>query len=151
MDIQIFKQKMPPYKFLPHTADIKFQAQGQTLEQVFINSAKALTNIITKQKIKPKIRKKIKVKGRDRESLLYNFLEEFLYLVDSKKFLVGKIDKIKIKKEKEYELEADILGDDVGNYETETHVKAITYNHMFVKQQRINNKPVFIAQVVVDV
>lgn len=147
------------YKFLPHTADIKFQAKGQTLEQAFINSALALTNIITKDKVKPKIKKTINIKGKDKENLLYNFLEEFLYLLDTEGFLLSKINsiqikgKIKSKKPLRYKLElrAELLGDNQENYETETHVKAITYNNMFIKQQRINNQSVFITQVVVDV
>lgn len=147
------------YKFLPHTADIKFQAFGNSLEQAFTNSALALTNIITKQKIKPKIKKTIKIKGKDKENLLYNFLEEFLYLLDINNFILSEIKKIKIKsiikskKPLKYKLElnAEIYGDNINNYETETHVKAITYNDMFVKQQSINNKPVFTTQIVVDV
>ena len=41
------------YKFLEHTADIKFQAFGKTFEQAFENSALAVANIISKDKIKP--------------------------------------------------------------------------------------------------
>ena len=147
------------YTFLPHTADIKFQAKGQTLEQAFINSALALTNIITKDKIKPKIKKTITIKGKDKENLLYNFLEEFLYLLDVGGFLLSKIKNLKIsaeiksKKPLRYQLKlrAELLGDNQENYETEAHVKAITYNDMFIKQQRINNQTIFTTQVVVDV
>ena len=141
------------YKFLPHTADIKFQAFGNSLEKAFENASYALANIICKEKIKSKEKKKIKIKGRDRENLLYNFLEEFLYLLDVGGFLVGKIENLKIigvkSKSKYYdsELTADIFGDNAENYETETHVKAITYNDMFIKEE----KKGFICQVVVDV
>ena len=87
--------------------------------------------------------------------MLYNFLEEFLYQLDTGGFLLSEIKLIKIKSNKktkkplgyELELSAKIFGDDQKNYETETHVKAITYNDMFVKQDK--NK--FICQVVVDV
>ena len=138
------------YKFLPHTADIKFQAEGKTLEQAFINSALALTNIITKDKIKPKIKKTITIQGKDKENLLYNFLEEFLYLLDIGGFLLSEIKSIKIKskikskKPLRYKLElrAELLGDNQKKYETETHVKAVTYNDMFIKQQRINNQTI---------
>lgn len=139
---------MVKYKFLEHTADIKFQAAGSTLEEAFKNSAFALREAIA-GKIKPagKIKKKIAVKGKDKEALLYNFLEEFLFLLDSKDFLLSKIGKIKIKKNKNYELEAEIIGDLASNYKFTNDVKAVTYNEMFVKREK--NK--YVCQVVLDV
>ena len=40
------------YKFLKHTADIKFQAFGKNIEDVFENSALALKESICEKKIK---------------------------------------------------------------------------------------------------
>lgn len=126
---------MEKYKFLEHTADIKFQAFGKTLEEAFANSAFAMREImlkdIDKTKIKKKIKKAIKVTGKDYESLLYNFLEEFLFLLDSESFILSEIDSIKIKK---LELTANISGDNSKNYNLSNDVKAVTYNQMFVKQ-----------------
>ncbi|MDP2924832.1 MAG: archease [Nanoarchaeota archaeon] len=136
------------FTFLPHTADIKFQAFGKSLEEVFENSALALINIITKEKIKAIINKKIKAKGKDLEELLYNFLEEFLFLLDSKDFIFSKFKKIKVYKKNEYyNLSAEVLGDDIKNYRHEGDVKAITYHEMFVIKEKDNWK----TQVVVDV
>jgi SHS2 domain-containing protein len=133
------------FKFLEHTADVKFQAYGKSLEEAFSNSALALAEVMTKKtKIKQVIKKKIKVSGKDTGSLLYNFLEEFLFLFDSEGFLLSKIKKIKIKDNK---LEADVAGDNVKNYKISQDVKAITYNNMFVKKE----KGKFIVQVVLDV
>jgi len=144
------------YKFLEHTADIKFQAFGNSLEECFANAGLALVNIICKDKIKSVKKKIIHVRGRDRESLLYNFLEEFLYLFDVGGFVVGEIKNItirssyKIKNKKkiyDMELSCELLGDNIKNYETEGDIKAITYNDMFVR----NDGEKFKCQVVVDV
>ena len=138
------------YKFLEHTADIKFQAFGKTIEEAFENSVYALNSVISKEKIKDALVTKIKVTGKDYESLLYNFLEEFLFLLDSENFVFNKINRmrdIKLNKNKEYELIADVSGDSSKKYEFEQNVKAITYNEMFVKQE----KGKWICQVVVDV
>ena len=141
------------YKFLPHTADVKFQAFGNSLEECFANAGMALVEIICKEKIKPVKRKTIRVKARDRESLLYNFLEEFLYLIEVGDFLVGEIREIKITSKKnkknryDKELVAEVWGDEISNYETEGDVKAITYNDMFVVKEGDRFK----CQVVVDV
>ena len=71
------------FKFLEHTADIKFQAYGKGIEECFVNSAYALKEIITSDRLNPLIKKKIKIKGKDLQNLLYKFLEEFLFLVDT--------------------------------------------------------------------
>ena len=136
---------MKKFKFLEHTADIKFQAFGKSLEEVFENSALALKEVIIEKKIvKEKTTKEIQVKGNDKEALLYRFLEEFLFLIEAENFIISKIKKIKIKDNK---LTAEILGDKANNYKLNRHVKAITYNSMYVKQE----KNFFIAQVVLDV
>ena len=38
------------FEFLEHTADIKFRAFGKTLEEVFENSALAVSSIYSKEK-----------------------------------------------------------------------------------------------------
>ncbi len=134
------------FEFLEHTADIKFRAFGKTLEEVFENSALAMLNIIYKGKVKEEKKLKIKANGKDIESLLYNFLEEFLFLFDSENFLLSDVKNIKID-EKNFTAEAEVVGDDVINYKTSVHVKAITYNDMFIKK----DKDKYTAQVVVDV
>ena len=135
---------MEKFKFIEHTADIKFQAFGKDIEEVFKNSALALAGAMCSEKVENKIKKIVKVEGKDYENLLYNFLEEFLFLMDSEGFFLSKVDKIKVS---ENEIEAEVSGDDVKNYELETDVKAITYNEMFVKKEGEE----FIAQVVLDV
>lgn len=138
----IFKMK---YKFLEHTADVKFQAEGKTMEEAFENSSLALKEIISKKiKIKAVIKKKINVEGKDKEALLYNFLEEFLFLLDAEDFLLSDIENIKIDGEV---LRAEIIGDKASNYKFTNDVKAITYHEMFVRKKDEG----FVCQVVVDV
>ena len=136
---------MEKYKFLEHTADMKFQAFGKTIEEAFENSAYALIEIMCKEKIKDALITKIKVSGKDYESLLYNFLEEFLFLLGSENFILNKINrisKIRIDKNGDYELVADISGDNAKNYIFDLDVKAVTYNEMFVKSpdSKLNKK-----------
>ena len=139
--------KSKKFQFLEHTADIKFQAFGKSLEESFKNSALALKEILVgNKKVKKRVKKKIDVQGRDYESLLYNFLEEFLVLFDSEEFLISEIKSIKIS-EKGFKLHAEIVGDKAQNYSIDEHIKAITYNDMFVKK----NKNKYVVQVVVDV
>jgi len=136
---------MKKFEYFEHTADAKFQAFGKSLEEAFSNSAYAIVGLMTNDKVKTKIKKKIKVKGKDIKQLLYNFLEQFLFLLDSQNFLLGKIKKIKIN-EKKLVLEAEVSGDNVKDYEIFGDVKAVTYNSMEIIQE----KGKFKIEVVVD-
>jgi len=139
------------YKFLPHTADVKILVTGKNLEEAFKDSVFALKDTILdfeKFKVKPLIKKQIKVEEKDYEALLYSFLEEIIYLLDAEDFLVSKVKKIKIDKEKNLlKLNAEILGDKASKYKFTNKVKAITYNEMFVKVR----KEKCIIQFVLDV
>lgn len=136
---------MKKFLFLEHTADIKFQAFGKSIEEMFENSALGMFNSMYDGKVKEKRKAKIKVKGKDFESLLYNFLEELLVLFDGEGFFLSKVEKLKINKQ--FKLEAEVVGDDASNYKINIDVKAITYHEMFVKQE----KGKWICQVVIDV
>jgi len=137
-------EKERKFKFLEHTADIKFQAFGKTLVEAFKNSALAMTKAMTDDKVKSKITKKIKTQGKDNENLLYNFLEDILVLVDSENFIIAEIKKINIKDNK---INAELRGDTVNKYDVKNHIKSVTYNEMFVKKE----KGKWAIQVVVDV
>lgn len=134
------------FKFLEHTADIKFQAFGKTLGEAFENSALALASVMyNPEKIKPELEKKIEISGIDEKSLLYNFLEEFIFLMDSEDFLLNKIEKIEIKENK---LSAVALGDNkTDKYEIKGDVKAATYAEMEIKKE----KDKVVVQVVLDI
>lgn len=137
------------YEFLEHTADVKFRAFGGTLEKAFENSALALKGIIYKGKVRGNKREKISLQSKGSgERLLEEFLEEFLFLFETKNFILSKVKRLEIKeKSGVYFLCCECLGDDAGNYDIETHVKAITYNEMFVRKE----KDKWVCQVVVDV
>lgn len=142
------------YKFIEHTADIKFQAFGKTIEKVFENSALALKDSISEDRVDKKVEKEIVVQGKDLEELLYGFLEEFLVLFDGEGFILSLVERLEIEeKEESYKLKANILGDYLNkegkgrDYEISNHVKAITYNEMYVKKE----KDKWVSRVVIDV
>ena len=134
------------YKFLEHTADVKFRAYGETLEKAFVNSSEALVHSICQDEIKKSKIKKISIKGKNLENLLYNFLEELIYLFDSEQFILAKIKSLKLN-EKELILNAELEGENAKNYEIYSHIKAVTYNEMFIKKE----KGFWVCQVVLDV
>ncbi|MBS3098764.1 archease [Candidatus Pacearchaeota archaeon] len=121
------------FRFLEHTSEIKFRAYGKTLKEVFENSAGAFSHFVGNgQKISSEKKRKIEVEGKDYESLLYNFLDELIYLFDSEHFIVKKAE-VKIEGKK---LKAELFGDDSSKYSGLDHVKAATYAEMYVKKKR---------------
>ena len=139
---------MKKFKFLEHTADAKFQAYGKTMEEAFSNAALAMFSIITDiKKIKKALKNEIKAEGSDLKSLLYNFLEELLFLIDTENFLLSSIKEISIKEiNKKFKLNAVAVGDKANNYETHGDIKAVTYNEMRIEE----NKDKVMVQVVLD-
>lgn len=136
---------MKKYEFIEHTADIKFRAYGKTLEELYENSGLAVSKFMYEGKIEEAKKKKIKAEGEDLESLMYNFIEEILFLVDSEGFLTAKA-KVKISADKK-KIEAELYGDSAKNYKGIEHIKSITYNEMFVRK----TKNGWAAQAVLDI
>ena len=141
---------MKPYIYLEHTAYVKFQAFGRNLEKAFENSAYALTDVmLNHKKIAAKVEKTIKVKSEDKKALLYDFLEQFLFLMDRDGFLLSKVKELSIiEKNNSFILNALIIGDNhPEKYETEIVIKAVTYQEMFIKEE----KGKAVVQVVLDI
>jgi len=133
------------YKFLEHTADVKFQAFGNSLEEAFENSAYAMCSLmVDSSKVKAAYTEEIAVEGKDKSALLYNFLEEILFLLDAKGFILSGVKNIKIEEGK---LSATLAGDiELDQYELGADVKAVTYNEMNVEQSAEG----WMCQVVLD-
>ena len=138
------------YKFLEHTADMKILVNEKTLEDAFKTSALAMKEaIVGKIKIKPLTAKNILVEGKDYERLLYEFLEQFIYLLDAENYIISSVKSLKVEEEIGcFRLSATVLGDKASSYKFTNNVKAITYNEMLVSE---NNKGEMVIQFVIDV
>jgi len=139
---------MERYRILPHTADGKFQAFGKTLEEAFANAALATASLMWEwDKVKKTRKYSIEVQGHDLPQLLSNFLEEIIYLLDTKMFLLASVENMKIERiDDRYLLRALFEGDGYSpKYRVFGQVKAITYNEM-----KIETNDHFTLQVVVD-
>ncbi len=137
---------MKPYKFLPHTADVRIEAYGKSLEEAFTNSAYAMTDVVVDHlKVAGNVEKEFTAEGENQESLLYDFLEQFLILIDSEGFLLHEITSLRIDGNK---LSVKCIGDSYSDkYEIHTHVKAITYQEMSIEE--VDGK--FVIKFIVDI
>jgi len=139
---------MERYKFLEHTADAKFQAYGLSLEEALSNAALAVAGLMWDwENVEKKLQHSVEVRGNDLEQLLVNFLEEIIYLFETKSFLLGSVEKLTIERQGSgFQLKALLKGDRHSDkYKIHGDVKAITYNEM-----EIETGDRFMVQVVVD-
>ena len=127
------------YEFFDVTADIGFWAYGKSLEESFENAALAMFNVITKtETIAENESRKINIESEDLTSLLYDFLEELLFIYEVDLFLFSKFD-LNIKKgnidnNEIYMLEAVATGEEIdwNKHYRGSEVKAITFHMMEV-------------------
>ena len=130
------------------TADVAFVAYGKDLNELFENAALAMFEVmVNTRQIEEKVEEKVSVDGYDLESLMFNWLNELLYISDSKnmafnKFIV-KIDESNLR------LEATCRGEVINpkKHETRTVVKAATYHQMKIWKEN----DIWKAQVILDI
>ncbi|MFB6075614.1 MAG: archease [Candidatus Aenigmatarchaeota archaeon] len=131
------------------TADIAFRAYGENLEEAFSNSGLCLFNIMTDiDNVETNIEKEIEVESEDKESLMFDYLSEFLYIFDVDRLLFSEIN-VDIEAMNEgYRLKAKCKGEkfDPERHPFESEVKAISYFDMKIEE----NEYGWICQVVLD-
>lgn len=124
------------FEFFEVTADVGYKAYGKTLEESFENAALAMFEVITDtSKIDPKIERKIEVESEDECALLYDWLSEFLVLLDVDYMVFSKFE-VKITKQGDgFSLKGTAWGEEFnrGIHESRAEVKAVTYHLMDVK------------------
>jgi SHS2 domain-containing protein len=121
------------FEVLEHTADIGFRAWGDSWRQLVENASLALVSIyLDNSAAEPRESIAIAVSGEDRESLLVNWLNEIVYLVDGLSIAVRSVlvDEIG---------ESHLTGRALGEPRSERHptrliVKGVTWHQLKVER-----------------
>lgn len=136
---------MVKYEYLEHTADAKFKAYGKNFEEAISNAVTAMFGMLTDiEKVEPKIKREIEIKAENMKSLVYDFLDELLFLLDTEGIIFTRLENVEFK---EFSIKATAIGDSYKNYDISGNIKSMTYNDMVVEDK--NGK--FIIQCVVDI
>jgi SHS2 domain-containing protein len=130
-----------PFRYLEDvgTADIAFEAAGLDLSELFTVAADATMNVMIENLdgIRPLQTRQIQLKNEKIDMLLFDFLQELIYLKDAHRLLL-RVRKLQIEKKKgHYSLEATIEGEllDSRRHHQRADVKAVTL-HQFKVQRR---------------
>jgi SHS2 domain-containing protein len=137
------------FRYLNHTADAKFQAFGASLEEAFANAALAMVNLMWDPGEAPASRSHtVEVSGSDLQQLLLNFLEEILFLLDSRRFLLRGVEDLRIVSNAPgFSLSGVFRGENAGRgVDIFGDVKAVTYHEMEI----VESNDRWSIQVVVD-
>lgn len=133
---------MGTYTFLPHTADEKFRVEAKDLNDAFATAVTAFYEIMLgKTLVQKKETKEITIRAKRLTSLLYDFLNELVFLFDDEGLLLQFVDELDIKKiGEEYVLTAKLSGDKQYDYDLITEIKNMTYSDMEIIQDTAKNK-----------
>lgn len=142
---------MKGYRFLGHTADIKVEAWGETLEEAFEAAGMAFIDIfIERERVDKNLVKEIMVDGFDLMSLLFNWIDELILIFELEDTVFNDF-KVNISRNLDggYQINARGFGE---KYRREkhgyrVHVKAMTYHEMEI----IREKNRYVIRYVVDI
>ena len=126
------------YKVLDHATDAFIEVTASSLIQAFeVAGYSVIDTILDNSKIEEKNERHIIVKGKDLNYLLYNWLEEIIYLVITEGFAIKKL-KITLEKNEEYTISARIFGEsiDIKKHGFKVEIKSPTFHEMEIKQEK---------------
>ena len=135
------------YKLIPHTADLRIKVWANDLAGLYVNSARALFDLIVGlNKIEKKEKHIVSTEGIDKEDLLVSFLNELIFLFATKKLLFSNFQIEGIS-----DTRIRIIAEG-GKFDTNKHkiiheIKAATYHDINI--EKVNNH--YITRIIFDV
>ncbi|XP_025418771.1 protein archease-like isoform X3 [Sipha flava] len=138
-DIKEEDWNLPPckYEYLDHTADIQIHAWGDTLTEAFEQCANAMFHYMTEvDYIEMRESYDIEVEGHDMVTLLYNFLDELLFIFSAEPNYIARKVKIEEFDTTAFKIKAKGFGEEfqLGKHPQGTEVKAITFANMQIHE-----------------
>jgi len=141
---------MKEFEIIDHTADIGLIAYGKNKEQVFINAAKGMFEIIAggNKTLKENFYDKIKLEADNLEGLLFAWLNELLYIGETRLVI---LNKFQIKELSDFQIKAEVGGTKINppSIKIEKEVKAVTYHRLEIKKDKESG--LWRAQVIFDI
>jgi SHS2 domain-containing protein len=142
-----------PYRFIDNIAlaDVAFDVTGTGLEEVFMAAAEALLDVMVaeRQTVEDKLRQVVSIEAESTEMLLFDFLQELIFLKDRDQILLA-AQRIEIDQHPHRcGLTAIMVGEpmDVTRHDLIVDVKAVTM-HQF---SLLKNPSGWCARIVLDI
>ena len=134
------------YTTFEHTADLGIEVRGSSLKELFENAAKAvfaeMAGKVLEQANKGPLT--VKVSAPNLEELLVRWLDELLYLGETKEMIFTKFE---ITNMSEDSIEARVWGVDYSEAAPELEIKAVTYHDLKLEKTEDGYMARFIADI----
>lgn len=118
------------YEILEHSADEKFHAEAGTKEEALKEVVKAFAEIVGGD-THGQYHHSISVEAESLESLLYDFLDELIFLQDTEGVVISYAEKLELEELRDgWRLETTVLVDNITADMNLLDIKAPTYNEM---------------------
>ncbi len=139
--------KMQRFELIEHTADIGVRSFGGTIAEAFETAAAGMFSLLADPgRIRERQEFPVEVEAEDREMLLVEWLNELLYIYESrgvllKRFHIGEIS--------DNRLRGSAYGEPIDSvrHEIRTDIKAVTYYQLRVEQRESG----WLTEVIFDV
>lgn len=133
------------YEYRDHTADIQLHSWGDTMAEAFENAAIAMFGYMTELdavEVDDSLVIEVEAEGRDLKSLLYKFLDEFLYNFSTEDNVCKDV-RITMFDAERMRLRAVGHGEkfSLDKHPQGTEIKAITYSHMQIYDRPEKERP----------
>ena len=121
------------YQILDHPSDLKIKAFGKTKEELFENAMLGMFEGANYEKEKESQAKEVKIEivSFDLSSLLVDFLNEILYLAETKKLV---FEKVNFEEFGDTKIKAKLIGKNLKRMGV--HIKAVTYFDLELCQKK---------------
>ncbi|CAL8102262.1 unnamed protein product [Calicophoron daubneyi] len=138
------EDKPPPipdvkYEYLDHTADVQLHSWGDNQKEAFEQIAMAMFNYMTTDYDSVEMLEKCETEatGDDGMSLLFHFLDEWLFAFSAERFFIPRVVKITEFDMKNFRIKSVGWGEpfQLGKHPQGTEVKAITYSNMQIHEK----------------
>lgn len=124
------------FEMIDHPSDVGLMVYGGSYKEIFENAALGMFSLMAEiQEIEAKETLELAVTGEDREELFINWLNELIFLEDSRHLLLKEFDVYQLTNK---ELKARVKGEHIKDNLHELHrpIKAATYNQLEVMEKR---------------
>lgn len=135
------------YEYLDHPADVQLHAWGEDLKEAFEQVAVAMFGYMTEiDTVQMTDTQEIEAEGDDLLSLLYHFMDEFLFVFSADPFFIARVVKITEFDLENFHISAVGYGEtfDLSKHPQGTEVKAITYSNMQIYNGENGKYEVFV-------
>jgi len=121
---------MDKFKFIDHTGDMGILIFGKDPPELFVHAAEGLFHILTDpKKVRKKSTKEISIQANGMEELLVSWLNEFIYLFDTRGLLFSRFQVLTLN---DYAIKAIAKGEtyEEGRHPIKRTIKGTTYHQL---------------------